>query len=151
MQESRSPCSLLWKLFPEQETASIEQFCKLLSKRCTIKVLKYHYLKHKFFFRNTFCSKSEAEVSRAVLAGGNAVDGRLLALESRISRLEQMVDGAAGPDESAKVCKIPVAEAVEDLRMRVQLLHPAHVDGLHARITQLLSKLQQVVLLFFSV
>lgn len=56
-----------------------------------------------------------------------------------------MIDGVgAGCDESMKVCKIPVAEAVEDLRMRVQLLHPAHVDGLHSRITQLLSKLQQV-------
>lgn len=73
------------------------------------------------------------------------MNGRLAVLENRINRLEQMIDGVgAGYDESMKVCKIPIAEAVEDLRMRVQLLHPAHVDGLHSRITQLLSKLQQV-------
>ncbi|VDK68974.1 unnamed protein product [Litomosoides sigmodontis] len=77
--------------------------------------------------------------------GNNVVNGRLAVLENRINRLEQMIDGVGGGyDESMKVCKIPVAEAVEDLRMRVQLLHPAHVDGLHSRITQLLSKLQQV-------
>ncbi|KAL4002172.1 Dynamitin family protein [Acanthocheilonema viteae] len=75
----------------------------------------------------------------------NIVNGRLAVLENRINRLEQMIDGVNGScDESMRVCKIPIAEAVEDLRMRVQLLHPAHVDGLHSRITQLLSKLQQV-------
>ncbi|KAM3724373.1 putative dynactin subunit [Dirofilaria immitis] len=85
-------------------------------------------------------NKAEGKI---LSAENNILNGRLAVLENRINRLEQMIDGV-GADESMKVCKIPVAEAVEDLRMRVQLLHPAHVDGLHSRITQLLSKLQQV-------
>ncbi|EFO16078.1 hypothetical protein LOAG_12430 [Loa loa] len=90
--------------------------------------------------------KKDNKTEGATLPAQNGVvSGRLAVLENRINRLEQMIDGVgAGYDESMKVCKIPVAEALEDLRMRVQLLHPAHVDGLHSRITQLLSKLQQV-------
>uniref|UniRef100_A0A0R3S623 Dynactin subunit 2 n=1 Tax=Elaeophora elaphi TaxID=1147741 RepID=A0A0R3S623_9BILA len=90
--------------------------------------------------------KKDNEAKGATLfAENNVVNGRLAVLENRINRLEEMIGGVGtGCDESMKVCKIPVAEAVEDLRMRVQLLHPAHVDGLHSRITQLLSKLQQV-------
>uniref|UniRef100_A0A915Q404 Uncharacterized protein n=1 Tax=Setaria digitata TaxID=48799 RepID=A0A915Q404_9BILA len=88
---------------------------------------------------------NKAEISTTVPVESNIVNGRLAVLENRINRLEQMIDGVGGgSDDSMKICKIPVAEAIEDLRMRVQLLHPAHVDGLHSRITQLLSKLQQV-------
>uniref|UniRef100_A0A2K6WKI7 Uncharacterized protein n=1 Tax=Onchocerca volvulus TaxID=6282 RepID=A0A2K6WKI7_ONCVO len=88
--------------------------------------------------------KKDNKIERKTLsAENNVVSGRLAILENRTNRLEQMIDGV-GADESMKVCKIPIAEAIEDLRMRVQLLHPAHVDGLHSRITQLLSKLQQV-------
>ncbi|VDN91403.1 unnamed protein product [Brugia pahangi] len=97
----------------------------------------------------TTCVQSEKKddktESAAPSAENSIMSGRLAVLENRINRLEQMIDGVgAGYDESMKICKIPIAEAIEDLRMRVQLLHPAHVDGLHSRITQLLSKLQQV-------
>nr|CDP93615.1 BMA-DNC-2, isoform d [Brugia malayi] len=95
----------------------------------------------------TTCVQSEKKDDKTESATRSAensiMSGRLAVLENRINRLEQMIDGV-GYDESMKICKIPIAEAIEDLRMRVQLLHPAHVDGLHSRITQLLSKLQQV-------
>uniref|UniRef100_A0A183CUZ7 Dynactin subunit 2 n=1 Tax=Gongylonema pulchrum TaxID=637853 RepID=A0A183CUZ7_9BILA len=61
-------------------------------------------------------------------------------LEKRISRLEQAIGGTAGLDAASKV---PLAEAVEEMQLRLQLLNPTHIDGLHARATKLLAKMQQ--------
>lgn len=78
---------------------------------------------------------------------GSNQDTRLAALEDRASRLEKILESGASSDNLLSISRVPVASVVEDLRMRVQALHPAHVDSLHSRITQLLSKLQQVTFL----
>lgn len=90
-------------------------------------------------------SAESTTVSGAVQPRGQSCpsEGRFLALEARLKRIEQFVGGADEVDDLSKHAgRVPLAEAIEDLRMRVQLLHPNHVDGVHSRLTQLLAKLQ---------
>ncbi|VDM47953.1 unnamed protein product [Toxocara canis] len=90
-------------------------------------------------------SGSEHETSAISTAASASTENRLLALESRLKRIEQFVGGGcdAFDEVTKKVCRAPLAEVIEDLRLRVQLLHPTHVDGLHSRVNQVLAKMKQ--------
>ncbi|VDN04691.1 unnamed protein product [Thelazia callipaeda] len=110
----------------------------------TLKAMQIRRDNASLYFHNLEKDCNDPESNAAVAIKDNVVNGRLVALENRISCLEQMVNGPGGSEECEKTTKVPIAEAVEDLRMRVQLLHPAHVDGLHSRMTQILSKFQQI-------
>uniref|UniRef100_A0A9J2PG38 Dynactin subunit 2 n=1 Tax=Ascaris lumbricoides TaxID=6252 RepID=A0A9J2PG38_ASCLU len=89
--------------------------------------------------------KSEHGASAAPTAQWANAESRYLALESRLKRIEQLVGGGcdAVDEVTKKMSRAPLAETMEDLKMRVQLLHPTHVDGLHSRINQVLAKMKQ--------
>lgn len=88
---------------------------------------------------------SEHGASAAPTAQWANAESRYLALESRLKRIEQLVGGGcdAVDEVTKKMSRAPLAETMEDLKMRVQLLHPTHVDGLHSRINQVLAKMKQ--------
>ncbi|MFH4978467.1 hypothetical protein AB6A40_005176 [Gnathostoma spinigerum] len=72
-------------------------------------------------------------------------EGRLANFEARLKRIEKAVGGPETLDEMGKaICREPLLETVEDLRMRLQLLQPTYADNLHERINQVLLKLRQL-------
>uniref|UniRef100_A0A915APQ8 Dynactin subunit 2 n=1 Tax=Parascaris univalens TaxID=6257 RepID=A0A915APQ8_PARUN len=88
---------------------------------------------------------SERGASATSITQWSNAESRYLALESRLKRLEQLVTGGcdAIDEVTKKMSRTPLVETMEDLKMRIQLLHPTHVDGLHSRINQVLAKMKQ--------
>lgn len=72
-------------------------------------------------------------------------------LEERLRRVEVFVGGADAADDFSKTeARTGLAEIMEDLRMRVQMLNPSNADGIHARLNQVLAKLREVSTTFVS-
>ncbi|VDD87952.1 unnamed protein product [Enterobius vermicularis] len=72
-------------------------------------------------------------------------ENRFLNLEERLRRVEVFVGGADAADDFSKTeARTGLAEIMEDLRMRVQMLNPSNADGIHARLNQVLAKLREV-------
>lgn len=96
---------------------------------------------------NLNCRVANFQVPKALTA--SFLDGRLVALEKRVTDAEHLVDKPDSLDDFSKTSRKSIVDMIEDLRLRVHLLRPAHVDGLHGRVAQLLSKFQQVIQFVF--
>ncbi|VDL87027.1 unnamed protein product, partial [Nippostrongylus brasiliensis] len=62
---------------------------------------------------------------------------KLLSLESRIRRIETLV----GEVDAGRQ---PIADAVEDIRFRLDALNPSFVEGMETKLNSVISKLDQV-------
>ncbi|XGW15727.1 hypothetical protein V3C99_001294 [Haemonchus contortus] len=64
-------------------------------------------------------------------------DGKLLSLEQRLRRIETLV-GEADP------CRQPIADFMEDVRFRLDVLNPSYIEGMETKLNSIISKLDQV-------
>ncbi|WKX99406.1 hypothetical protein Q1695_014356 [Nippostrongylus brasiliensis] len=80
--------------------------------------------------------RSEAKDSKSVAVDSSA-NNKLLSLESRIRRIETLV----GEVDAGRQ---PIADAVEDIRFRLDALNPSFVEGMETKLNSVISKLDQV-------